>query len=422
VRDYSHLLHPASYRKHVTHRARVSGHLASTILPPIFRVAFLRRKKGDPYYVNGMQKIIGDTIPPFRAVTIEVHQGKKEQSLHQKYYSSLCRSLAAPSGEDEEAGDDEGGRLNMGVHRRLTHMALDPNLETIVRKLGSKKTLADSVESWYTKDLDFGASFTFNILRPDSGYEPYAFRGQMARWLVHSSAKLQVAVGLVNHIVNVKKRRVLIFVDLPMVDNRVEMVLAMLGFVFCSLRASNLHNEREMIQLWWNDPGMHIEALVASLRTAQLGLNLQGACCDVVFIDVATSTNNWLQALSRVHRMGQTSAVNVWNITTDFSYDQVRQARCTNKYISQIAATAQFTDEELDFTEDPAVSSDENRFVRGKLVEKLAAETLVTMAGERCSREGWLDYQDLELKEFCPGGNNYDPDHGVNSKYYNIFL
>lgn len=84
-------------------------------------------------------------------------------------------------------------------------------------------------------------------------------------------------------------------------------------------------------------------------RTTATSVNLQKACRDMVFIDPPINVNTMLQAIGRVFRIGQKHPQNIWILTADETYDQVKQHRAATKIISQIAGQGDIhvTDQEI---------------------------------------------------------------------------
>jgi superfamily II DNA or RNA helicase len=76
---------------------------------------------------------------------------------------------------------------------------------------------------------------------------------------------------------------------------------------------------------------------VTTYRCSAIGLNLQGACSDLVMLDVPSSVPMALQAFGRIHRLGQSRKQKIWIVTTDHTYDQLLQAHIAAKMQSQLA-------------------------------------------------------------------------------------
>jgi len=83
----------------------------------------------------------------------------------------------------------------------------------------------------------------------------------------------------------------------------------------------------------FNDPRGRLQAILLNVKSSCSGLNLHFNCSDVIVCCVADNVNQVLQALGRVHRIGQKLAQRVWIVTLDHSYDQILQCQQTMKMV-----------------------------------------------------------------------------------------
>jgi len=119
---------------------------------------------------------------------------------------------------------------------------------------------------------------------------------------------------------------------------------------------------------------------VTNFRTSSLGVNLQGCCSKTIIMDTAANVNTIIQTIGRIHRLGQKEVQDVYIITVDHTYDQVLQAKATNKMIAQLSGEARTTGN----------SKEE--------MEANAEQLITRILGQRCSRKDWLDL-DLKVKD-----------------------
>jgi len=97
-------------------------------------------------------------------------------------------------------------------------------------------------------------------------------------------------------------------------------------------------------------------------------------------MDTAANINTIIQTIGRIHRLGQKEVQDIYIITVNHTYDQILQAKATNKMIAQLAGEAR---------------------TKGNSLEEMEAnaEELITrMLGQRCSRKDWMDL-DLRAKD-----------------------
>jgi len=156
--------------------------------------------------------------------------------------------------------------------------------------------------------------------------------------------------------------------------------LVNLGLNVLSLRSAHSHSDRRETIRLFNDPTSPVDVLVTNFRTSSLGVNLQGCCCKTIILDTAANVNTIIQTIGRIHRLGQKEVQDIYIITVDHTYDQILQAKATNKMIAQLAGEAR---------------------IKGNSQEEMEAnaEELITkILGQRCSRKDWGEL-DLKAKD-----------------------
>jgi E3 ubiquitin-protein ligase SHPRH len=72
----------------------------------------------------------------------------------------------------------------------------------------------------------------------------------------------------------------------------------------------------------FNDATFKVDCLVTSYRTCSVGVNLHKACTDVVLMEPAISANVSLQAIGRVHRIGQTKPQEIHILFSDHTFNR----------------------------------------------------------------------------------------------------
>lgn len=102
-----------------------------------------------------------------------------------------------------------------------------------------------------------------------------------------------------------------------------------------SLRSNLDASERKKIIDDFNNPQGRLHAILLNIKSSCSGLNLHFNCSDIIICCVADNVNQVLQALGRVHRIGQRLPQRIWIITLNHSYDQILQCFQTTKMVSQ---------------------------------------------------------------------------------------
>lgn len=79
--------------------------------------------------------------------------------------------------------------------------------------------------------------------------------------------------------------------------------------------------DRAAIQERFNDPQDDLRVVVGNVLAMGLGLNLQGACSECIFLDLYWNPGRNEQAEDRLHRMGQKNPVNIHILHADETVD-----------------------------------------------------------------------------------------------------
>ena len=74
------------------------------------------------------------------------------------------------------------------------------------------------------------------------------------------------------------------------------------------------------------------QVLLSSYRVLSQGVNLHHCCNAMVLLEAPQSASSGIQAMSRVHRLGQTRPQVIYNVTVDHTYDMVRSYQNARKY------------------------------------------------------------------------------------------
>ena len=111
------------------------------------------------------------------------------------------------------ADDDNNGRLNMTVHRRLYQAATNPDLDSFFTKSNSA---VRHVNTFYHKNDDHGARF-YNLITREGGIDTplYDSPTTLGLWAARFSPKLQQMALMAHLVCNVYGRRLVIFTDWP---------------------------------------------------------------------------------------------------------------------------------------------------------------------------------------------------------------
>jgi len=100
---------------------------------------------------------------------------------------------------------------------------------------------------------------------------------------------------MAHQICNTHWRKLLIFVDWPLIQWNLEMFLQNAGFNIVTIRAIHKNLDRDDCVNTFNDPNRNLQILVTSLNISATAINLQEDCSDVIFVD--TPSNGLLRLM-----------------------------------------------------------------------------------------------------------------------------
>lgn len=198
---------------------------AHTMLRGIIPLVMLRRTQATVMHINGQDRRIGDSIPPYRICTVELEWGSK--AAEQEYmtiYEDAIKYLSV--GPDRSAGDSatrtpqfktpNTGTRSFAIHRQLGIATFSPKLHRMLQKTNGKNLVKD-VEVWYHKFADDGMSYYFDMTKPEANLPLYADRWNMSTYVGKDSPKLLWTAKMAGEIClhETDPRRLLIFCDWP---------------------------------------------------------------------------------------------------------------------------------------------------------------------------------------------------------------
>src|SRR2546430_583764 len=286
---------------------------------------------------------IGDVISPYSIATVELRMTTKEQAAHDQYYFPLVRRLRKPKGSTKEANPSDGlpavgdktPRVDMRALRRLTHLAFSSKLERLVARTGTSN-LSDDISKWAGK-YDKGASFLVAQTKQDDGLLVPQDRLGIAYYTAHEGPKLRYLARILRDVVVGKEQKLLIFVEKPMPLWQTEVFLDNLGMDVEVIRSQMDQEARAMAINRFNDPSSGCQILLTTFSCAASGLNLHEACYNVVVLEAPLNISTLLQAIGRVHRLGQLFPQKIWVLFCEHTFNRYIEWNNTRKFLPQLA-------------------------------------------------------------------------------------
>lgn len=164
---------------------------------------------------------IGDGIPHFRIVTVELAYSRLQQRRYDALHGIVAQGLYKGVTEEQNihrpstAAKEVGGGRSIAVHRQLSHATFNMDLDTLAKRV--KKNLVKHVNKWYERTADRGMSFYWDMVKPVPSLPPYADRYSFGIALAENSPKLQYLAGVLQDAcLGDEHERVLIMCGWPM--------------------------------------------------------------------------------------------------------------------------------------------------------------------------------------------------------------
>jgi hypothetical protein len=334
-----YVLNPRTFAR-LANRGVLTGQVARHVLQAILQCLQMRRTKASYITVGGERTRIGDTIPPYEIVTVELKMSPGQQRLYDHMYAFYANQLARQKGGDD---DDDGdvpkpdkkapeplvitdvGIRNNGMHRRLCLMTLDPHLEVFCSRARGH-SMSKDVQAYMNTCADNGMTTLFALCCPEIGMLPPIDRFSLGDWMALQSPKLQYICLYMHDVLFARpyvsdtgellahplpsapaptdgtaastavqkgsttmRRRVLFFTQWPAVLWEVYGFLCNLGLNVAILRPGMEAGDLRDAIADFNDPDSSVDVLVAALHFAT-GLNLHKCCCEMLIIEVSLSS------------------------------------------------------------------------------------------------------------------------------------
>lgn len=244
--------------------------------------------------------------------------------------------------DDEFETGDEGEEDEFETHKNST-----PSYEEVIEKLDTLESQSDKqtaiLKALYsdivshTKHLKLQALKLIQLRNicnsPYLYYEPFPIDGkhdnQFLEKLVQNLAKFQALDQILRPLIK-SGHKCLIFSQFTKVLNLIQDWLDFENIEVCRLDGSTAQSVRETEIALFNDKKSPFKVFLLSTRAGGLGINLTGA--DTVFL----FDNDWnpqmdLQAIDRVHRIGQDKPVKIFRFVVRDSIEELLISRASSK-------------------------------------------------------------------------------------------
>jgi hypothetical protein len=318
---------------------------------------------------DGSFKFPGAGLPPPEIVTEEVAQGGASYVRAAAITQRLLDSLMAPSPEGDvptmsqvpisspakgpENADETKKRVNFATHREGLFTAFDLRFEkllsdaaaqsipassgkvvsalrdALVSKKGLTKRQRERLSKHGEKDVVAGVEAVKQIVRDDlsGGYHtfysqtmmdtdwvtPPILRGHLLDFALRFNPQLTRLFELILYWVFEQRKRLLVYVDTPMIQQLVLSILLYVGIITRSVRSIDAAKNRKSAIDDFSNLTTKVDILVANVNTLGAGVNLHHQCHVGALLNFLSSIEAMNQVFGRTIRFDQKELVK-WHI------------------------------------------------------------------------------------------------------------
>jgi ATP-dependent DNA helicase len=320
-----------------------------------------------------------------RRIADAEHRNKVVTKLHGILRPFLLRRLKC----DVESTLPRKKEIIMWAHMapqqlEFNRALVDKTLEEVLRKIASSAGASANAGTSLNNVL---MQLRKNCNHPDliTGGLDGSICFPTAAEMVEACGKLQLLERLLIRL-RAGGHRVLIFSQMTRMLDLIDCYLEEKGFNRCRIDGS-VHWEARRDQIAaFNDASTDCFAFLLSTRAGGLGLNLTAADTVIIY-DSDWNPHQDMQAMDRVHRIGQTKPVHVYRLATAHSVEGKMLKRAGSKLMLERLVITQGNFQELKETKGASLSA-------GELVELLRGEA---SGDEGLPQSGVVSDADLDI-------------------------
>lgn len=159
-------------------------------------------------------------------------------------------------------------------------------------------------------------------------------------YLIHGSPIAARVLQLLHQYVYKDRKKVVIFVDLPVIQMYMCSLVRLAGIETYTVRSTDKATEREMALSEFLSEGGAPSVFIANISIMGAGVNLQKVCSTLIFINFHTNERLLEQAGGRVIRLGQEKNVDWHTIKVVDSYHDYQEETMLVKWVLQLSVSA----------------------------------------------------------------------------------
>ncbi|KAI9172675.1 hypothetical protein HJFPF1_02185 [Paramyrothecium foliicola] len=228
-----------------------------------------------------------------------------------------------------------------------------------------------------------GLAFFYNQTKVDPDVATLVSTSQWLGWLMATSPITTRVLELCCQYVYHEKRRVLIYCEIPWIQQMLYATLRMAKFRVNTIRATDAVAQRSRYVAEFNDPTSECQIFLANLNIMASGVNLHTSCSHGIMINFPHNAKITKHAHGRLNRIGQKDKVIWHDLKVIDTYHDYQEKSALSKLACQMSAEVTIPD-----------------WLTDTLREIVIYEIMRTEFGHPFNRYVWEAMSDLEPANF----------------------
>lgn len=267
----------------------------------------------------------------------------------------------------------EKDNLTTSQHQRLQRTAAKNAMPIIG---------VEHIQKLLQNEENEGMTYFFTRTCTDPAVLTLTDRSTWVYWLCYNNPMLARILELCHRYVLEEKRRVLIYVDTPWIQQMMLGALLMAGYKTVTVRSSDKPPAKIAAIQSFSDPKSDTQIFVANINIMSTGVNLHHACNRGILATFHFNAKTLQQVHGRLNRLGQKEAVIWHNIKVKDSFHDHQERMLLMKWVKQLSAECNLPE-----------------WMTGALRELMLYELVRSYFNQPFNRYGWVILSERDGKQ-----------------------
>ncbi|KAK0759458.1 hypothetical protein N5P37_007646 [Trichoderma harzianum] len=267
----------------------------------------------------------------------------------------------------------EKDNLTTSQHQRLQRTAAKNSMPTIG---------VEHIQKLLQNEENEGMTYFFTRTCTDPAVLTLTDRSTWIYWLCYNNPMLARILELSHRYVLEEKRRLLIYVDTPWIQQMMLGALLMAGYKTVTVRSSDKPPAKLAAIQSFSDPKSDTQIFIANINIMSTGVNLHHACSRGILATFHFNAKTLQQVHGRLNRLGQKEAVIWHNIKVKDSFHDHQERMLLMKWVKQLSAECSLPE-----------------WMTGALRELMLYELVRSYFNQPFNRYGWVILAERDGKQ-----------------------